>query len=247
MGKAKDLLVKPITSKAGNALIKRLHYSGRVVTNSQVHLGVYYQGRLEGCMQFGPSMDKRRVLPLVEGTKWNDMLELNRMAFSDRLPRNSESRAISVAMKLLKKHYPNLEWIISYADGTQCGDGTIYRASGFLLTGIKKNTTIWELDGKTFSDLGVRTGKNRAKEILGDKAGVGFTGAASMRQFKDAGAKPLKGFQLRYIYFLNPEARQRLTVPVLPFSKIDEAGARMYKGKRAGEVCDDCDQQNSEG
>ena len=34
----------------------------------------------------------------------------------------------------------------------------------------------------------------------------------------------------RYIYFLNPAARQRLTVPILPFSKIDEMGARMYKG-----------------
>lgn len=41
----------------------------------------------------------------------------------------------------------------------------------------------------------------------------------------------IKGFQLRYIYFLNPAARQRLTVPILPFSKIDEMGAGMYKGK----------------
>ena len=41
----------------------------------------------------------------------------------------------------------------------------------------------------------------------------------------------LKGFQLRYVYFLNPEAKKRLTVPILPFSKIDEMGAGMYKGK----------------
>ena len=41
----------------------------------------------------------------------------------------------------------------------------------------------------------------------------------------------IKGYQLRYIYFLNPAARQRLTVPVLPFSKIDEMGAGMYKGQ----------------
>ena len=33
-----------------------------------------------------------------------------------------------------------------------------------------------------------------------------------------------------YIYFLNPEAKKRLTVPILPFSKIDEMGAGMYKG-----------------
>jgi hypothetical protein len=46
-----------------------------------------------------------------------------------------------------------------------------------------------------------------------------------------------KGYQLRYIYFLNKSAKQRLTVPILPFSIIDEMGARMYKGqpKRAKE------------
>ena len=51
-----------------------------------------------------------------------------------------------------------------------------------------------------------------------------------MQRFKDAGWKPIEGYQLRYVYFLNPAARERLTVPVLPFSKIDEMGAGMYKG-----------------
>ncbi len=43
---------------------------------------------------------------------------------------------------------------------------------------------------------------------------------------------PLNGFQLRYIYFLNKEARNRLTVPILPFSTIDKMGAGMYLGKK---------------
>jgi hypothetical protein len=33
------------------------------------------------------------------------------------------------------------------------------------------------------------------------------------------------------LYFLNPEARKRLTVPILPFSRIAEMGAGMYRGK----------------
>ena len=52
-----------------------------------------------------------------------------------------------------------------------------------------------------------------------------------MKAYIEAGFKPIPGFQLRYIYFLNPEARQRLTVPILPFTKIDEMGAGMYKGR----------------
>ena len=46
------------------------------------------------------------------------------------------------------------------------------------------------------------------------------------------GAKPIPGFQLKYVYFLNDSAKKRLTVPILPFSKIDEMGAGMYKGKK---------------
>jgi hypothetical protein len=41
----------------------------------------------------------------------------------------------------------------------------------------------------------------------------------------------VKGFQLRYVYFLDKSYRQRLTVPEIPFSKIDELGAGMYKGE----------------
>jgi len=48
--------------------------------------------------------------------------------------------------------------------------------------------------------------------------------------FKRVGAKPLQGFQLRYIYLIDKTCK--ITVPILPFSKIDELGAGMYKGKK---------------
>ena len=55
-----------------------------------------------------------------------------------------------------------------------------------------------------------------------------------MKVYKAAGWRPLPGFQLRYLYFIDRTARQRLTVPVLPFSAIDDRGARMYRGQRVG-------------
>ena len=217
MVSAKDIIVKPITAQAANALVKRVHYSGKVVNNSTLHFGAYLNDKLEGVMSFGSPLDKRKVLPLVEGTQWNGMLELNRMAFSDRLPRNSESRCMAVAFRLIKKHYPHIEWILSFSDGTQCGDGTIYRASGFVLTSIKKNSTLIKLEDGT---IAANITYSKSKHIL-------KTGGAKMPH----GAEKIPGFQLRYIYFLNPAARQRLTVPILPFSKIDEMGAGMYKGE----------------
>jgi len=48
-------------------------------------------------------------------------------------------------MRILKKHAPQLRWVISFSDACQCGDGTIYRASGFLLTAIKENKQLYQL------------------------------------------------------------------------------------------------------
>lgn len=216
MATAKDLIVKPITAQAANALVNRVHYSGTHIKNSQLHFGVFLDKRLEGVMQFGPPIDRRKVLHLVENTEWNNMIELNRMAFSDALPRNSESRALSVAFRQIRKHYKNIEWILSFSDGCQCGDGAIYRASGFVLTGIKKNTTM----------LLMPDGTIKATKTLNDNP------TENSGWWKKKGASALVGYQLRYIYFLNKEASKRLTVPILPFSKIDEMGAGMYKGKQ---------------
>lgn len=45
------------------------------------------------------------------------------------------------------------------------------------------------------------------------------------------GGKYVEGFQLRYIYFIDKSYRKRLTCPEIPFSRIDELGAGMYKGE----------------
>lgn len=232
MAGAKDIILKFIDSKSANAAVKKWHYSGKVVNNSVLHIGVFFNDRLGGVMQFGSPLDKRKVLPLVRDTKWNDMLELNRMAFSDLLPRNSESRAIAVAMRLIRKHYPNIEWVLSFADGTQCGDGTIYRASGFVLTKIGINKTLLKMpNGDIISDLKLKL----SPSILSNTGG-----RVSYRKLAESvGAKYLDGFQLRYIYFLNQSARDRLTVPIIPFSEIEKRGAGMYKGQKRGGSADD--------
>ena len=212
MGRAKEIIVKVIPAKIANEFVKKHHYSGKVVNMSTLHFGCFLDDKLHGVMSYGPPMDKRNVLKLVDSgkqtnnQKWNEMIELNRMAFDDYLPKYSESRCIAISIKLIKKNAPHIKWILSFSDGTQCGDGTIYRASGFYLTQINKNSTIYKL----------ATGEIVAKR--GD----------SKYNFK--GSKPLNGFQNRYIYLIDKTCK--ITVPILPFSKIDEMGAGMYKGEK---------------
>ncbi len=239
MATAKDLIVKPIKSADAIPFVKAHHYSGKVAQNSQLHLGVFLNDRLHGVMQFGPSLDKRKIQGLVSGTQWHEFLELNRMAFDEVLPRNSESRALSIAWRLLKKHAPQVKWVISFADGTQCGDGTIYRAAGFVLTGIKENAQILQMpDGSLI-----------ARKTLDNPNHMTDEGKFGSSLAREQGAKPLQGFQLRYIYFIDPAYRARLTVPELPYSEIKARGATMYKGQRptgeSGEI-DNAVQSNAQ-
>lgn len=224
---AKNIVLKVISAKEAKRVVIANHYSGKVYTKSRLHIGVFFAGRIEGAMQFGPPLDQRKVNGLVSGTSWQGMMELNRMAFSETLPRNSESRALGIAFKLIRRHRPDIKWILSYSDATRCGDGTIYRASGFVLTGIKKNTALWQMpSGEVFSDVGLRTGPALQRRL-------GYCRATDSieRWSKRSGAKRLAGHQFRYIRFLDPAWRDRLTVPVIPFKDIP-AEARMYRGEK---------------
>lgn len=235
MHRAKDVRIAPISSSDANRIIRSLHYSGTIVQNSQLHLGVFIDGRCGGAMQFGPSLDKRKMMSLVRGTAWNEFLELNRMAFAEWLPRNSESRSIGYAMRWIRSKYSHIRWVVSFADATQCGDGTIYRASGFVLTGIKRNSQLFRfpdgsVDHKMDYELARSTPRQRELRSL-----LRMPTAPVTQLMRAAGAFPIEGYQLRYVYFIDKSYEERLAVPRIPFDMISRSGAGMYKGqKRAG-------------
>ena len=233
----KEIVIKPIPANIANEFVKAHHYSKKVVNNSCLHFGAFYSGTLHGVLSYGPSMDKSKIIKLVEGTKWNDFLELNRMAFDDFLPKNSESRSISVSLKLIKKHYPNIKWVVSFADGTQCGDGAIYRASGFSLVGIKQNTTILEFpNGERVANMSLRPQNcslERLKQLYGTLANIeGGVKYRTDKEWEQLGVKRVDGYMLKYIYFLDKGCKNKLTEPIMPFSEIDRIGAGMYKGEK---------------
>lgn len=185
MGRAKEIVLKVIPSKVANDFIRKHHYSGKVVPNSNLHFGAFLDNKLHGVMSYGPSINKKGTINLVEGTGWNEFIELNRMAFDNYLPRNSESR---------------------------CGDGTIYRASNFVLTDIRKNEAL-RIDPKTGAKVHVITAHHK-----------------KIRDFRKW--KPVEGYQFRYIYFIDKSCKDKLTVPIIPFSKIKELGVGMYLGEK---------------
>lgn len=235
MPTAKDLHIRLIDAPTARAFVVRHHYSKKAVNNSFMHFGVFWQGKLEGVLQFGSSLDKANMLGLVRNTTWNGFLELNRMAFSEALPRNSESRAIAFCLKQIRKHAPHVRWVVSYADATQCGDGTIYRACGFVLTAIKPNSALARLpNGSVIHELVLKANPMKKRPELGGRSFYEVTGGKySWKKYLEAAkATVLVGYQLRYIFFLDPEARKDLVPAIIPFSEIDARGAGIYRGER---------------
>lgn len=208
----KELIVKPIKAKDANDLCIKYHYSKKVVPNSQIHLGVFYNNIPLGVMQFGPSINKKGTINLVKNTSWNGFIELNRMAFSENLPKNSESRCLGYAFKLIKKNYPHIKWIVSFSDACQSGDGAIYRATGFVLTDIRANDALRE-NPNTGEKMHIISAHHKKLS----------------NEFKTW--KPIKGYQLRYIKFLDENYKKLLTVEPIPFTRIKELGIGMYKGE----------------
>lgn len=235
MNRVKDIRLEPIKPSIARQFIKENHYSGKVVNNSILHIGCFLDNALDGVMQFGYPMDRAKIEPLVAGTKRGNMLELNRMAFNDRLPRNSESHCIRIGMRLIKKYAPQVKWIVSFADATQCGDGTIYRASGFKLTGIKHSSNLAKMPwGDVVHKMTFESNPTRPIPELNGQTYFGITGGKySFKTFcEKIGAEILDGFQIRYIAFIDRTWENRLKVQELPYSEINKIGAGMYLGKK---------------
>lgn len=181
------------------------HYSRRPYSKSVLHMGVEIGGRLCGVLAWGPGIDTRHSIAIVPGTPWDGYLELNRMALSPAAPRCSESRALAVAVRLLRAHAPWLRWLVSYADGCQSGSGTIYRAAGWALTQERRNTTLMRApDGRVISDVGLRTS------------------AALRRSVAGAQLEPMRGYMRRYM--LGLDAASRAAIAGMTIAGTPEGG-----------------------
>lgn len=191
MRSAKDIVLAPISRSESDACVRAWHYSGRPYNKSILHVGAFVDGTLCGCLAWGPGIDTRKLIGLIPGTQWDGYLELNRMAFSDALPRNSESRAIAICVRALRSGAPWLRWLVSFADGAQSGSGTIYRAAGWVLTSERENATLWRDEyGRVVSSVGMRTSAR-------------LRAAYGARSARDAGLERLRGTMRRYMVGLD--------------------------------------------
>lgn len=202
---SRQFSVAQIPRKQACEIIVANHYSRRIVQNSYIHLGVFLSGELVGVLQFGYALNPARADKVVAGTVVGEYLELNRMWLDDKAPRNSESRALSYAIKFIKKACPTVAWIQSFAD-ERCGCwGVVYQAANFLYCGHHW-TSFYILDGEVYHEL----------LLTAHKKG-GARGAYLRENIDRAEQHRLR--QFRYVLFIKRSWRARLRLSPMPYPK----------------------------
>lgn len=154
----KNYILTEVSPTLAREIITTYHYSGKVVKNSKLHLGVFDKKtkKIVGALQFGYPMSANKTPNLiVTGSSIYDMMELNRMAMFDTAPKFSESQAISLSIKYLKRYKKEIKWILSYSDGKEGNVGIIYQATNWKYLGCLVSQTFHKLDGEIIHNISI--------------------------------------------------------------------------------------------
>jgi len=183
-----------IDVKEGYRLIHKFHYLKVFPKLTKVVLAEKESNKLQGVMTLGfgvrPKHTIQKLFPSLDTT---DYWEIGRLVLDDKLPRNSESMFISSCMKYIKKNYPNIKLIFTWADGMLGKPGYVYQGSNFLYGGY-----IW-------TDCYFYKG-----ERIHPRATNKIGGRPTAEQLLQLGWDHYRGKQFRYVYFLCSHKEKKL-------------------------------------
>lgn len=197
-----EFYIKEIQRDLANDIIVKNHYSKKYFNNSYIHLGVFNAEDIIGVLQYGHLLNNDSIKSIVSGAKKGDAVELNRMWIQDDVGDYPESRAISYSLKYIRKKYPKIKWIQSFADERCGGFGIVYQACSFDYYGEHLST--FYTDGDNFYH-------NIQVTASRDKAGIQVQDKDSLEQVK------LR--QFRYIKFLDQREKKKCLLKLKPYPK----------------------------
>ena len=206
---SESFYVKEIDRKVANEIIIKNHYSKKIFNNSYIHLGLFQNNILNGVLQYGHLLNNNSVGSIVLGTENGNALELNRMWLSDSIDiKYPESQAISMSISYIKKKYPKIKWIQSFADERCGGFGIVYQACSFNYYG-EHLSEFYELDGEVYHKIMfTNNGKSGSNSIK----------AKYLKENKDKAIK-YELRQFRYIKFLDQREKKKCLLKEQPYPK----------------------------
>lgn len=123
---------------------KNYHYSKTMPAGKNIRFGVWEDEEFIGAVIFGVGVQNHLVTPY--GLKPQEGCELTRVALSKH--KTPVTKILAVTFKLIKKHFPKIKLIVSFADANQGHLGKIYQAGNWIYTGNSHSTPLFYLKGK---------------------------------------------------------------------------------------------------
>jgi hypothetical protein len=234
-------VIREVPFKVAAEFVAKHHYSKVMPKLNKVILGLFQKDDLVGCITFGwgvrPRDTIKKLFPSLDS---KDYLEIGKLCMLDELPKNSESRFITAAMRFLKQLRPELKIVFTWADAIWGKPGYIYQASNFLFGGSISSEAYRTKEGarlhprqlhKYLMSIGeISKGKKGRYVTPSDVAknpelGVGNwrakgTVSGVRRPFpsdmKRLSMSHVRGLQFRYVYFLCPDKESKVLLQESP-------------------------------
>lgn len=189
-----DFEIKEISKEKALYMIKKYHYSNTLPKLNKCFCGVYLDKKMVGVVTLGygtrPLHTIKKIFPNLE-TK--DYFEIGRMCMTNDMPKNSESQMLSKLTTFIRKNFPQIKILFTWADGMLGKCGYVYQASGFIYCGYSM-TDIYMKDGQK-----IHPRQTKALLSPNDKR---KTVRPTKQQMKELNIKHYKGKQFKYFKFL---------------------------------------------
>jgi hypothetical protein len=196
------------------------HYSRKMPKGKLARIGVWERGTFVGAVIFGTGACQHIAKPY--GLTPFEVCELVRIAL--RKHDTAVSRVISIAVRMMKRQYPRLRLLVSYADTAQGHHGGIYQAAGWLYTGSASYHALLVL------------GEVMHPRAVTDRYGIGSSSIAWLQKHIDRKAQrvftPPKH---KYILPLDRDIRERVSKLAQPYPKRGRSGPGDTPAHLAGE------------
>lgn len=130
--------------------LRERHYLRSTPAGAVIRMEFVLNGCRIGAMLWGrptsPKLDQRKLL------------ELTRMYFVDDAGHCVESKALAMARKHIRKHYPHVKGLIAYCSTAERHEGIVYQADGWFEIGrSRSNHASWQnRPNRTDRDLSIK-------------------------------------------------------------------------------------------
>jgi len=209
-----ELKIDWCSHEAAEFAVKNWHYSRTMPKSKLAKFGVWENKKFIGAVIYG--CGATRALVKSYGLHPTEGCELVRVALTKH--DSQVSKILSITLRLLRKKYPKLKLVVSFADPNEGHHGGIYQASNWIFTGRTTSSDEYVFKGKRWHGRAFRLSHGSHKNYL------------------DKGLKIKKGSsKYRYIFILDQSLREKIEKQAKQYPKRAQSKESVAPANHAGE------------